>query len=211
MMEVDMQSPSSSLRPAYGSTKRARSPDETNSPSRPSKRLTLATEIEYNPSQPIYLRSSSSAGSSRQPSEDWVQQAGSLTIDSPLCTGASGGLPFEDYAMAADQPVQNPSTAVPLTATYGRPQLPPLQTSFSRPSDHLAPSINVLPPTPNVPFPMAFSLAARPSTPMNESPMSIPNSPSSATILSPSRKHRFAMGPRADCEKSFAPHIVSYI
>ncbi|KAF8831366.1 hypothetical protein HHX47_DHR1000826 [Lentinula edodes] len=105
MMEVDMQSPSSSLRPAYGSTKRARSPDETNSPSRPSKRLTLATEIEYNPSQPIYLRSSSSAGSSRQPSEDWVQQAGSLTIDSPLCTGASGGLPFEDYAMAADQPV----------------------------------------------------------------------------------------------------------
>ncbi|KAJ3935235.1 MAG: hypothetical protein NXY57DRAFT_990807 [Lentinula lateritia] len=225
MMEVDMQSPSSSLRPAYGSSKRARSPDETNSPSRPSKRLTLATGIEYNPSQPIYLRSSSSAGSSRQPSEDWVQQAGSLTIDSPLCTKASESSPFEDYAMAADQPVQNPSTAVPLTATYGRPQLPPLQTSFSRPSDvrpdyatatqalpqrgttndsncqHLAPSINVLPPTPNVSFPMAFSLAARPSTPMNESPMSIPNSPSSATILSPSRKHRFAMGPRADCEK----------
>ncbi|KAJ3854639.1 hypothetical protein EV368DRAFT_80370 [Lentinula lateritia] len=224
MMEVDMQSASSSLRPAYSSMKRARSPDETNSPSRPSKRLTLATEIECNPSQPIYLRSSSSAGSSRQPSEDWVQQAGSLSIDSPLCTRASGGLPFEDHAMA-DQPIQNPSTAVPLTATYGRPQLPLLQTSFSRPSNvrpdyatatqplpqvattnssyhqHLAPSINVLPPTPNAPFPMAFSLAARPSTPMNESPMSIPNSPSSATILSPSRKHRFAMGPRTDCEK----------
>lgn len=117
-----MQSPSSSLRPAYGSSKRARSPDETNSPSRPSvrlvltflrtvthpspkKRLTLATGIEYNPSQPIYLRSSSSAGSSRQPSEDWVQQAGSLTIDSPLCTKASESSPFEDYAMAADQPV----------------------------------------------------------------------------------------------------------
>ncbi|KAJ4488038.1 hypothetical protein J3R30DRAFT_3695694 [Lentinula aciculospora] len=225
MMEVDMQSPSSSLRPTYGSMKRARSPDEPNSSSRPSKRLTLATDDEYHP-QPIYLKNSSSAGSSRQASEDWVQQAGSLTIDSPLCTRAP---PFDDYAMSTDQTTktikQNPSNTAPVPAMYGRPQLPPLQTSFSRPSDdhqnhaaaahplpqaatvnnphhqHLAPSINVLPPTPDATFPLSFSSTTRPSTPKNDSPMSMSNSPSSATILSPSRKHRFAMGPRADCEK----------
>ncbi|KAJ3786181.1 hypothetical protein GGU10DRAFT_177624 [Lentinula aff. detonsa] len=225
MMEVDMQSPPSSLRPAYAPTKRARSPDETNSPSRPSKRLTLATDEEHHPTYPIYLRSSSSAGSSRQPSEDWVQQAGSLTIDSPLYTAATATPPFEDHSMTTDQAMQNPSSTAPLPTIYGRPQLPPLQTSFSRPSDvrpnyatvvqpspqvaivinahhqHLAPSINVLPPTPDVNFPMVFSSATRSSTPMNDSPMSISNSPSSSSILSPSRKHRFAMGPRVDCEK----------
>ncbi|KAJ4000061.1 hypothetical protein F5050DRAFT_1804418 [Lentinula boryana] len=243
-MEVDMQSPASSLRPAYAPTKRARSPDETNSPSRPSvtailsplplyfahfsllkKRLTLATDDEHHSTYPIYLRSSSSAGSSRQPSEDWVQQAGSLTIDSPLCTAATATPPFEDHSMTTDQAMQNPSSTAPLPTIYGRPQLPPLQTSFSRPSDvrpnyatvvqpspqvaiainahhqHLAPSINVLPPTPDVNFPMVFSSATRSSTPMNDSPMSISNSPSSSSILSPSRKHRFAMGPRVDCEK----------
>ncbi|KAJ3726055.1 hypothetical protein C8R42DRAFT_659828, partial [Lentinula raphanica] len=195
-----------SLRPSYASTKRARSPDETNSPSRPSKRLTLATENEYHPSRPIHLHTPSSAGSSRQPSEDWVQQAGSLTIDSPLCPAAAGTSPFVDHAMSTDQETQNPFGTAPLPTTYSRPQLPPLQTSFSRPSDvrttfHLAPSINVLPPTPDMNTPIGFPSATRSFTPIHDSPMSISNSPSSASVVSPSRKHRFAMGPRSDCEK----------
>ncbi|KAF9069833.1 hypothetical protein BDP27DRAFT_1324676, partial [Rhodocollybia butyracea] len=210
-MEIDMQSPSSLL-PSYGhsnSTKRARSPDETNSPSRPSKRPTLAAVNVYPSSQTNHsFRNTSSAGSSRQPSEDWVQQAGSLTIDSPLFTTPS----IEDYAMATESGiVQNPSTTA--SDTSGRPQLPPLQTSFSRTPDakpqfttapilqHIAPSINVLPPTPEVTFPMGFSTVIRPSTPMTDSPMSISTSASSPNISSPSRKHRFAMGPRADCDK----------
>ncbi|KAE9400752.1 hypothetical protein BT96DRAFT_634670 [Gymnopus androsaceus JB14] len=209
-MEVDVQPPS--LRPGYGHSnpaKRARSPDETNSPSRPAKRLTLSTA-----SPPVFLRDSSSAGSSRQTSEDWVQQAGTLTIDSPLLTSAQTP-PFEDCIMVTDQ---SPAPASQPVELYGRPQLAPLQTSFSRtvethpipkphiplaatPSyQHLAPAINVLPPTPDVLFPLGFSNATRPSTP-SDSPMSISSSPSSANITSPSRKQRFTMGPRADCEK----------
>ncbi|KIK59829.1 hypothetical protein GYMLUDRAFT_245036 [Collybiopsis luxurians FD-317 M1] len=208
------------MRPAHSSnsSKRARSPDETYSSSRPSKRISLATEADY---ALFCLRGSSSASSSRQNSEEWVQQAGNLTINSPLLIG-NGTRPFEDHVMVTES-MQNQSNTAASPAPYGRPHLAPLQTSFPRMQlapkpaaqvfpPHMvstdspllrnsAPSIHVLPPTP-VSHPTGCSATTRPATPMNESPMSVSTSPLSANVLSPSRRNRgFAMGPRADCEK----------
>jgi len=82
-----MHSPSFRALRSY-SSKRRRSPDTSPSPlERHSKRISLAVDSEFIPSptlQPHALPGLNSASTSRFSSEDWVQQADGLTIDSPL-------------------------------------------------------------------------------------------------------------------------------
>lgn len=72
------------------------------------------------------------------------------------------------------------------------------------------PSINVLPPTPEVLFAVPTALAVtHPSTPVSDDPMSASTSMNISPVSSfsrlcppsPSKKPRLTMGPRADCEK----------
>jgi len=228
-----MQSPSFRTTRSV-SAKRARSPD---SPSeRPAKRLSLAIGGSLNPSENAfhYLGARSSASTSRHSSEDWVQQAGGLSIDSPLFPSTSAtcleGASAADEGMLID-------VEEDLSTISRRPYLPPLRTqsdalmqagfacaanlmhtpqqplglpsgssytSETPPSGSLfLPAINILPATPDL------LSCTRPSTPVHRrdenrdsSAMSISPTTSYATLGSPaSKKQRFMMGPRANCEK----------
>ncbi|KJA27490.1 hypothetical protein HYPSUDRAFT_198236 [Hypholoma sublateritium FD-334 SS-4] len=78
------------------STKRARSPENDNHDGRPPpKRPSLAIDA-FNKRQ----LSQSSASSSRQGSEDWVQRAGGLSIDSPIYTP---GEHHNNFLLQADE------------------------------------------------------------------------------------------------------------
>ncbi|KAJ6547417.1 hypothetical protein B0H19DRAFT_1165520 [Mycena capillaripes] len=214
MLEVEMQSPSfRTIRSV--SAKRARSPD---SPSeRPAKRLSLAIGGQLNSSENTFhylnLSARSSASTSRHSSEDWVQQAGGLSIDSPLFPSMSATVP--EFASTADEGMLVDAEE-DLSTMSRRPYLPPLRTesdalmqagfpssepthaqrqqvdlpSRSRynttettpaPGSLFLPAINILPATPDL------LSRTRPSTPVHDS--------------SASKKQRFMMGPRADCEK----------
>ncbi|KAJ7285699.1 hypothetical protein C8J57DRAFT_1285573 [Mycena rebaudengoi] len=227
MLEIEMHSPSfRTTRSA--SAKRARSPD---SPSeRPAKRLSLAIgeSLPRLPSQSAfpYFGPRSSAGTSRQSSEDWVQQAGGLSIDSPLFSALSGPTieriaAMEESGMLVDD---DASEEIPR-----RPYLAPLRTAQSDPFMHsgftdspiraddrppsarsydngpaapplFLPAINIMPATPDL-----LLSATRPTTPMRASSptaMNISPTASFSSLGSPlSRKQRFMMGPRANCEK----------
>ncbi|KAJ7083834.1 hypothetical protein C8R43DRAFT_1052016 [Mycena crocata] len=224
MLEVEMQSPSFRTTRSV-STKRARSPD---SPSeRPTKRLSLA----FNGSRPSaennlhYLSSRSSASTSRHSSEDWVQQAGGLSIDSPLFPSMSATVPqvFPPHdGMLVDSEED-------FSRISRRPQLPPLQTEsnaymqadFSsspicteeQPSHPVSgssynttqttpltgpiflPAINILPATPDL------LSATRPSTPVRDNSSAMSISPTASLGSPTGKKQRFMMGPRANCEK----------
>ncbi|KAJ6455721.1 hypothetical protein C8R45DRAFT_845290 [Mycena sanguinolenta] len=195
------------------SAKRARSPD---SPSeRPAKRLSLATEnITENTFH--YFGSRSSASTSRHSSEDWVQQAGGLSIDSPLFTSTNSPVP--ETASPADEGMLVDMEEDSTTNTR-RPYLPPLRTQTDaimhmphlnpRPSGTtpptaagslFLPAINILPATPDL------LSRTRPATPVHadrdsSSAMSISPTNSYAVLGSPASKKRFMMGPKANCEK----------
>ncbi|PPQ66457.1 hypothetical protein CVT26_011215 [Gymnopilus dilepis] len=83
--------------------KRARSPESGSPGDRPSKRLSLAvTDVNR---RTIYRKMSSTPSSSRHPSEDWVQQAGGLRIDSPVYPPSEPFItppPGEDVEMVLD-------------------------------------------------------------------------------------------------------------
>ncbi|KAL0580263.1 hypothetical protein V5O48_001768 [Marasmius crinis-equi] len=220
-MEVDIPSPSPSLRSKY---KRARSPDDMGSPSRPAKRV-ITSQDERRQLFPILTCSGSSR---RSTPEDWVQQASGLTITTPVSvdsgrfeSGFSVGVDFDNGPGTSNPPVPS------------KPQLPPLRTSFEttqtaftnhnapmddieqpaptpapiaqpipsnpplRPFPYIPPAISVQPPTPDIAVHQpAFTRSA---SPYSDSSMSISNSPI-AFIGSPLRR-KFTMGPRADCEK----------
>ncbi|XP_006458502.1 hypothetical protein AGABI2DRAFT_115532 [Agaricus bisporus var. bisporus H97] len=76
-MDLDTYSPHPRCQ-RFSSVKRARSPDSSIFEDRPSKRIHYAA-LDVQRRLGDY-----STGSSRQSSEDWVQQARSLSIDSPL-------------------------------------------------------------------------------------------------------------------------------
>ncbi|KAJ7098056.1 hypothetical protein B0H15DRAFT_823904 [Mycena belliarum] len=220
MLEIEMQSPSFRTTRSV-SAKRARSPD---SPSeRPAKRLSLAiggsSEHTFH-----YLGSQTSANTSRHSSEDWVQQAGGLSIESPLFPSST---PAVSASASADESML--IDAEDNMRISHRPYLPPLQTqshslmqralpsrSPSRshmhvedppsrpnsrsipPTDSLfLPAINILPATPDL------LSRTRPSTPVrdNSSAMNVSPTTSYAVLGSPAGKKRFMMGPRANCEK----------
>ncbi|KAF8188393.1 hypothetical protein BJ912DRAFT_968753, partial [Pholiota molesta] len=84
------------------SSKRPRSPEAADGyEDRPTKRPSLAVG-EFNRRQ----LSHSSAASSRQGSEDWVQRAGGLTIDSPIYTPGDPHYPFlhQDDGSVGERP-----------------------------------------------------------------------------------------------------------
>ncbi|KAJ6546538.1 hypothetical protein DFH09DRAFT_927299 [Mycena vulgaris] len=221
-----MQSPSFRTTRSV-SSKRARSPD---SPSeRPAKRLSLAIGGPFASSEPAfrYLGPQSSASTSRHSSEDWVQQAGGLSIDSPLFPSMTTTV----FTSADEGMVCSPlvDAEEDVSGISRRPYLPPLRTQsdafmqagFS--SAHMGeqpldppsasnyntsettpptgslflPAINILPATPDL------LSRTRPSTPVrdNSSAMSISPTTSYAVLGSPAGKRRFMMGPRANCEK----------
>ncbi|KAF5365742.1 hypothetical protein D9758_003269 [Tetrapyrgos nigripes] len=202
--------------PSSSSSKRARSPDETEDyHERPCKRPSLATDADLFHQAPSYFNSRGS----RYASEDsWVQQAGELTIDSPF-SSSSEMLPYDhvvirgegDVAMDCDQSTNSKPRPPPLLIQTTFDSSPHLRQHIHHPNDSLhkqppsapqqpcLPTINVLPPTPDMSVPLR---AATPldSAASTDSPMSVHTSPMSTTS-SPSRRHRFAMGPRADCWK----------
>ncbi|KAJ7685047.1 hypothetical protein DFH06DRAFT_1157236 [Mycena polygramma] len=226
MLEVEMQSPSFRTTRSV-SAKRARSPD---SPSeRPAKRLSLATGGRPSENAYHYLSAQSSASTSRHSSEDWVQQAGGLSIDSPLFSSMSASVP--EFASAVDDEGMLVDADEDSSMIPRRPYLPPLHTEsgalpgFSSASDsrqaqgqHLNLSsgsrynASGATPTGGSLFPPAINILpatpdllsrTRPSTPVHESSSAMNISPTTsyAILGSPSTKRRFMMGPRANCEK----------
>jgi len=241
-MQVDAHSPSFRTLRSY-SAKRARSPDTPDSTNRPSKRLPPA--VDENLPAEVYLQTEfrsdwrASGNSSRHPSEDWVQQAGGLTIDSPLSGDGSSfpfpnacasGVPDENMTMDADEDDHGSTRSLPHNSqtntsfiqltTSNPPQHPshqeqhPLLASTQHApcpvpsrSTLLLPSIKVQLATPSdtpvssdVQNTESTQPITRPSSPtaMSISPTSSWNMNMASTT---SRKQRFTMGPRADCQK----------
>ncbi|KAF8921441.1 hypothetical protein CPB85DRAFT_1428426 [Mucidula mucida] len=202
-MEVDMQpSPSFTRMSAYSSlgTKRARSFEEDDSPSmRPMKRPSLAID---NISAQLF----SSQPSSRQGSEDWVQQTDGLRIGTPVVSSSPSPVVNEsdDVDMDEDSPAISGTpmsiSATPLPTNYAPSDLSSVQYDSPLPRTGVPPSIAILPPTPEAARIASGSVVARPLTPLRESRMSmIPDSPTN--VFATPRKQRFTMGPRSDCEK----------
>ncbi|KAK7467058.1 hypothetical protein VKT23_004120 [Stygiomarasmius scandens] len=180
-------------------SKRARSPEESEDHlHRPLKRRSLAAGNNSSRAFAQHSLQCFYPANGRHLSEDWVQQAGDLSIDSPFDSN-----PTNEDAMVSEDSDMTDSTQF----GHARPHLPPLQTSFEslpgheRPNPNVThpqrppPTINVLPPTPDIVAPLRFA-----SLSSARSPISV-NSPPISSISSPSRRHRFAMGPRADCQK----------
>jgi len=239
-MDIDLQPPPSSAflqhtrfrQMSMGSRKRQHSPDAED---RPTKRAFASTHsfafggaecadlVARQPSPAGSSHGVPSGASSRFASEDWVQQAGGLSIDSPMFGSANpsrenlvAGGDF-DMAMDMEEPSQRPLTR----GTSG----PFLQVSSASPKAlratlaRLQPQINVTPATPPIdpfshpilahqPHPQQpsrpFSAASSERmTPMSLSPIQTADHiPAPAGIQSPRpTKPRFTMGPRSDCEK----------
>lgn len=237
-----MHSPSFRALRSY-SSKRRRSPDTSPcSLERHSKRISLAVDSELIPSPtlpPHALSGSNSASTSRFSSEDWVQQADGLTIDSPLSPSVASEaahtnrqermddvmtMDSEDMSTYGPQysapRSHRPHIQITTTSSHHAPQQQypsnNLQSSFlSAPSQLVyslppqtalqdqAPIICVLPATPSDSPTMLQDQNSRPQAPSPTarsspiSPMTV--SPTNSPITS--RKQRFTMGPRSDCEK----------
>ncbi|KAF9053533.1 hypothetical protein BDZ89DRAFT_1056124 [Hymenopellis radicata] len=203
-MEVDMQPlPSFTRMSAYSSlgTKRARSFDEDSPSMRPMKRPSLAID---NISAQLF----SSQPSSRQASEDWVQQTDGLRIGTPGVSSSPSPVvnDSDDVDMDQDSPAISGTpmsvSATPLPTNYAPSDLSSGQynSQLLLPRIGVPPSIAILPPTPETARLASGSVVARPMTPLRESSMSmIPDSPTN--VFASPRKQRFTMGPRSDCEK----------
>ncbi|KII88990.1 hypothetical protein PLICRDRAFT_40615 [Plicaturopsis crispa FD-325 SS-3] len=211
-MEIDMHSPSFRTMRSYSSKKRARSPNDSPSPSdRHTKRLAVATGSGILPQQPSHLSgfqsnaSLSSSSAPRRPSDDWVQQTGGLTIDSPLFRDADESMsvddqPAETSSGAPDQrPIIQISTpeSTQYHPSYGHPPPPFTPTDQAQPQSDVPqpPSINIHPATPSAPFQAAFPNTQLETTSSDPFQTALPASPTAT------RKQRFTMGPRSDCEK----------
>ncbi|KAJ7632482.1 hypothetical protein FB45DRAFT_912556 [Roridomyces roridus] len=199
MLEIEMHSPSFRTTRSV-SAKRARSPD---SPSeRPTKRPSLAIASSEPASAFPHL---SSRGSSRHSSEDLVQQAGDLSIESPLF--AFGAI-VPEIATMDEEGMLVDDEQVPEISR--RPYLAPLRThsdafmqdsaqiNYAATTSLFPPSINIQPATPEL------LSRTRPSTPVRDHDgMSISPTTSFSILGSPTsrKQQRFMMGPKANCEK----------
>lgn len=224
LMEENPQSTRPPLRNlrqlAMASGKRAHSPD--GSPGdRPAKRLSLAigdVSIGYR------HFSTSSVNGSRYPSEDWVQQAGGLSINSPIFSLTAHHTPVQvlDVEMSMDpdesgvQPLQTSSYLPPALVSQHQhtdieSQLPnALDRNYERRyPEKMQPTFDVASPTPII-----FTVPpnkhkseephTRPSTPTDSnSNAMVLSSPvtSFSQIPSPAAKRRVFFGPRTGCEK----------
>ncbi|TFK27401.1 hypothetical protein FA15DRAFT_685924 [Coprinopsis marcescibilis] len=229
-MDVDIHpSPSTGFRAfrqvPMSSGKRARSPEVDNfyAAERPSKRLLVATSglrlvaSDRAEDSPCSSHGVPSRTTSRFPSEDWVKQAGGLSIESPMFHGSrSANSSSENVAHTADVDMvmdleECEGTSANATASSSRnlpPTLPHRDSSSSLKS-HLSrvyPQINVVPATPVLALqttsgnqPSTNQAQSAQMSPMNLSPVqSFSNygaNPQTQT------RRRVTMGPRADCEK----------
>jgi len=190
--------------------KRAHSPDGSHG-DRPAKRVLLATgdvNIGYRHFSTSFINGS------RYPPEDWVQQAGGLTINSPIfsLTANHSSLQVPDVEMSVDPDesgVSLPRTlAPPLVSQHQHTQPPNILDP--RYSGKMQPVSDVVSPTPisTVPLSKNESEERHPSiqasTPIDSSPDAmVLSSPvtSFSQISSPSIKRRVFFGPRIGCEK----------
>jgi len=205
---------------AMTSGKRAHSPDGS-SGDRPAKRLSLAigdVSIGYR------HFSTSSVNGSRYHSEDWVQQAGGLTINSPIFSLAAHHSPVQvlDVEMSMDpdergvQPLQTSPYPPPVLASQH--QHTDIETKLPnsldrhnerRYSDKMQPVFDVASPLFTVPPGKRKSEeqpSTRSSTPIDSSSNAmVLSSPvasfSFSQIPSPPAKRRVFFGPRTGCEK----------
>jgi len=215
LMEENPQSTRPPLRNlrqlAMASGKRAHSPD--GSPGdRPAKRLSLAigdVSIGYR------HFSTSSVNGSRYPSEDWVQQAGGLSINSPIFSLTAHHTPVQvlDVEMSMDpdesgvQPLQTPLYPLPALVSQHHhtdieSQLPnTLDRHYERRySEKMQPVFDIAPPIPsNKHKSEEQQPSTRPSTPTSSSSNAmVLSSPvtSFSQIPSPAAKRRVFFGPR---------------
>jgi len=198
---------------AMTSGKRAHSPD--GSPGdRPAKRLSLAIGDVS-----IGCRhfNTSSVNGSRYPSEDWVQQAGELTINSPIVSLTVHHSPV-DVEMSTDpdesgaQPLQ---TSYPLPALVSQHQHTEIESQLPnsldrhyerRYSEKMQPVFDTMvsPILPNKHTSEEQEPSTRPSTPTDSSSNAmVLSSPvaSFSQIPSSPAKRRVFFGPRTGCEK----------
>ncbi|ESK96902.1 hypothetical protein Moror_6480 [Moniliophthora roreri MCA 2997] len=185
--------------------KRARSPDDMGSPSRSTKRYIISTQDERRPTYPIFFScGSGTAGGAHGGGFDArnttahpeSSTSASVTNTSrPQLTPLRTSFDYKQTIQPNDSHLRmetNYLNSLPSSTSQGGP----LPHSTLYPPE-LPPAINVLPPTPDVIVHAGFT---RPSSPISDTSMSISNSPVTA-VSSPSRRQRFTMGPRADCEK----------
>ncbi|KAF9566302.1 hypothetical protein CPC08DRAFT_704041 [Agrocybe pediades] len=170
LIEENSKSPFAStfenLRHSMNSAKRARSPEGNEDPAnRPSKRPSLATGSVARFSGYRYR----SGDSSRQTSEDWVQQAQVLSIDSPIYAASDHSHPYtpqdelEDVDMAMESEEPTSSTNENSTETQGHHEIYAYEHHLQRLSMtshelhygeihqqplNIPPHINVIPSTP---------------------------------------------------------------
>ncbi|KAJ8078694.1 hypothetical protein PM082_012977 [Marasmius tenuissimus] len=214
-MEIDYPSPSPSFR---HKCKRPRSPDDMGSPHRPTKHR-KPTDDRRSAFPPLPSGNSFS-NSHRSTSEDWVQQASGLTIDTPVDVDGvttSSRYEFGIENSNASKPHLHPliirpsfesntneftNHTAPMDDIEQHAPEPMEQTAPARPPHislrsfpQIPPSISVQPPTPDTTvYHPGFT---RSPSPLSDAHMSVSNSP---FISSPLRR-KFTMGPRADCEK----------
>lgn len=201
---------------AMTSGKRAHSPDDSHG-DRPVKRLLLATgdvNIGYRHSSTSFINGS------RYPSEDWVQQAGGLTINSPIfpLTANHSPLQVPDVEMSVDHdesgvslPQTSSNSSHSLVSQHQHTDIGTQLLNILDPhySGKIQPVFDVVSPTPfTVPSTKNESEeqlpSIQPSTPIDSSSNAMMLcSPATAfsQITSPSIKRRVFFGPRIGCEK----------
>ncbi|TFK42971.1 hypothetical protein BDQ12DRAFT_677112 [Crucibulum laeve] len=188
-MDVDVCVPSFQTMRQFSvnAGKRARSPEAGSPLERPSKRLSLAMSSDvYSTSSPGRFQSRST-NSSRYPSEDLVQQAGGLSIDSPIFSGSASSFErphsIENLEEDVDMSMEPDDNT---TDTLQRPQLAPLQTSCPNstagPAFHAQAGRSYSPhrsqPLGTLPEPKAHPSFGPAINVLPPTPMTLPNQPS---------------------------------
>ncbi|KAK2460592.1 hypothetical protein APHAL10511_007062 [Amanita phalloides] len=176
-----------------GSTKRARSPDP-GPLDRPSKRPVV---VLSRPSSAEYFTIHSRGVGKTCPSDDWVSQAGYLSIDSPIVIETTSDSE-QDAPMDDSQAIQPSLDPLHVSSINARElsQLPMLVTESQRQC-----KVNKASPSPP-----SCSLCTECDSYSNTTGISVASvssavqGDSQTSISRLSRKSRFAMGPRADCD-----------
>ncbi|GJE98123.1 hypothetical protein PsYK624_143450 [Phanerochaete sordida] len=222
-MDVTMRSPSFRTHRS-GKQKRARSPPSPSPYERPAKRQSMAAAVTAAPFPQTVLPPP--AMQDRQVSEDWVTRTRTLSIGkehadhemrlAPLLEMVASA--SQDETMNMDNDVTMQFSQSPSRSPPALPPIPsmPAYPSFSSLSSHQL-STSVVPSSSSSAFSHPMSSSPSPHT-SHDTPFSSPNippqvhAPSQYSIMhspqiqvpsapAPTRKQRFTMGPRADCEK----------
>ncbi|TFK55206.1 hypothetical protein OE88DRAFT_1653936 [Heliocybe sulcata] len=210
--DIEMQSPTRRSKPM----KRMRTPDSDEPYDRPNKRVSTGT-TESSPT-PVARAWPVADSNSRHPTDEWVAQARALRLNSPSvpCTPVEGprdgDVPFrgqagQDESMFVDteenrrsllsKGTQSESHDPPLPS---QPCLPPSNNPAPRPSQQYQqplPSLSVVSQMDPIFAAIDQQIFVESQQMYGSHARSIP----SADALAHSKRQRFTMGPRADCEK----------